>query len=83
MHMVVLIYVDYMVIVGDYTDAIANLKQFLHTQFYMKDLGELSYFLGLVITKYEQGIFVSHRNYALDLLKEIEHTNYKPLKLPF
>ena len=49
----------------------------------MKDLGDLSYFLGMEFTRSTQGIFISQRKYALDLLKEHGVDKQKPLKLPF
>uniref|UniRef100_A0A2N9GZL8 Integrase catalytic domain-containing protein n=1 Tax=Fagus sylvatica TaxID=28930 RepID=A0A2N9GZL8_FAGSY len=42
-----LLYVDDMIITGDDHSNISDFKQFLHQHFEMKDLGHLSYFLGL------------------------------------
>uniref|UniRef100_A0A2N9G2B9 Integrase catalytic domain-containing protein n=1 Tax=Fagus sylvatica TaxID=28930 RepID=A0A2N9G2B9_FAGSY len=42
-----LLYVDDMIITGDDHSGISDFKQFLHQHFEMKDLGHLSYFLGL------------------------------------
>ncbi|XP_019105411.2 uncharacterized mitochondrial protein AtMg00810-like [Beta vulgaris subsp. vulgaris] len=48
----------------------------------MKDLGDLSYFLGMQFITSSQGIFVSQRKYALDILREYGVDKQKPLKLP-
>ena len=48
----------------------------------MKDLGDLSYFLGLEVCRSDQGIFISQHKYARELLKEGGFINKKPYKLP-
>ena len=53
----VLIYVDDMILTASSTSALAALKHYLHSQFHMKDLGSLSYFLGLEITTSSEGFF--------------------------
>lgn len=78
----VLIYVDDLIITGNSLDAINKLKSLLSTNFHMKDLGNLSYFLGMEFTISSQGIFISQRKYALDLLKEYGIDKQKSLKLP-
>ena len=45
-----LLYMDDMIIFGDDFSGIQELKDFLSQQFEIKDLGHLSYFLGLEIT---------------------------------
>ncbi|GJT98602.1 retrovirus-related pol polyprotein from transposon TNT 1-94 [Tanacetum coccineum] len=47
---VVLVYVDDLMITGNDAEQIANLKRQLSSQFHMKDLGALHYFLGLEVT---------------------------------
>lgn len=61
---------------------IQQLKDQLSEHFHMKDLGSVSYFLGLEVAHSEHGIFISQKKYALELLTEAEVMNNKPYKLP-
>ena len=54
-----LLYVDDMIIAGDDLSGIQELKDFLSQQFKMKDLGHLSYFLGLEITYSTDGLYIT------------------------
>jgi len=53
------LYVDDMIITGDDLSGIQELKDFLGQQFEMKDLGHLSYFLGLEITHSTNGLYIT------------------------
>ena len=48
-----------MIITGDDLSGIQELKDFLGQQFEMKDLGHLSYFLGLEITHSTNGLYIT------------------------
>jgi histone deacetylase 1/2 len=63
-----LLYVDDIVITGSDTAGIHEVIYELSMVFDMKDLGPLSYFLGLEVTRVKQGIFLSQTKYATDLL---------------
>ena len=63
-----LLYVDDMIITGDDLSGIQELKDFLSQQFEMKDLGHLSYLLGLEITHSTDGLYITQAEYASDLL---------------
>ena len=63
-----LLYVDDMIITGNDLNGIQELKDFLSQQFEMKDLGHLSYFLGLEITHSIDDIYITQANYASELL---------------
>jgi hypothetical protein len=74
-----------MIITGDDTVGIEELKQFLCQHFEMKDLGPLSYFLGLEVLSSSDGLFLSQAKYASDLVSragltdcKIEHTPLEP-----
>ena len=63
-----LLYVDDMIITSDDLSGIQDLKDFLSQQFEMKDLGHLSYFLGLEITHSTDGLYITQAKYASELL---------------
>ena len=63
-----LLYVDNIIITGDNLNGIQELKVFLNQQFEMKDLGHLSYFLGLEITHSTDGLYITKAKYASNLL---------------
>ena len=63
-----LLYVDDMIITGDNLSGIEELKDFLSQQFEMKDLGYLSYFLGLEIIYSINGLYITQAKYASKLL---------------
>ena len=77
-----LIYVDDILITGNDLNAINVLKQFLHNQFWIKDLGDLKYFLGMEISRSKKGIFISQRKYALEILKDGGCLGAKPVNFP-
>jgi len=81
-YIAVLVYVDDMVITGSDDKVISALKSYLSAQFHMKDLGYLSYFLGLEVNRTPEGIFLCQRKYTLDLLKETKINNCQSLKVP-
>ncbi|KAK3027217.1 hypothetical protein RJ639_040806 [Escallonia herrerae] len=76
------VYVDDIVITGDDCTGITSLKEFLQTKFHTKDLGQLTYFLGIEVTRSKKGIFLSQRKYVLDLLVETRKAGAKPCNTP-
>ncbi|KAF5959064.1 hypothetical protein HYC85_000273 [Camellia sinensis] len=77
-----LLYVDNMIITGDDIDGILRLKQFLSHHFEMKDLGPLSYFLGLEIFHDSMGSFLSQAKYTSDFLTCASLTDCKTASTP-
>ncbi|CAH9095246.1 unnamed protein product [Cuscuta europaea] len=67
---VLIVYVDDIILTGNYCKEIEDLKKKLAQEFEIKDLGELKYFLGMEIARSKKGIVVSQRKYILDLLHE-------------
>ena len=48
----------------------------------MKDLGHLSYFLGLEITHSTDGLYITQAKYASDLLSRARLTDSKTVDIP-
>jgi len=65
-----IIYVDDMVVTRNDEEGISELQRYLASEFEMKDLGGLKYFLGIKVYKSKLGIFLSQRKYVLDLLAD-------------
>ena len=79
---VLIVYVDDMIIIGNYPACVASLKLVLDQKFGIKDLGSLRYFLGLEIARNKTRISLNQRKYALEVLKETRMTGCKPAQTP-
>ncbi|XP_019054887.1 PREDICTED: uncharacterized protein LOC109115373 [Nelumbo nucifera] len=77
-----IIYVNDMIITGNDSGEIATLQKQLTTEFEMKNLGGLKYFLGIEVARSREGIFLSQRKYTLDLLFEVGQLECKPADTP-
>uniref|UniRef100_A0A2N9HWQ2 Reverse transcriptase Ty1/copia-type domain-containing protein n=1 Tax=Fagus sylvatica TaxID=28930 RepID=A0A2N9HWQ2_FAGSY len=78
----ILIYVDDLIIAGNDSNRIASLKSYLYSQFHIKDLGPLKYFLGIEVARAPAGIVLSQRKYALDILTETDMLGSRPCSFP-
>lgn len=78
----VLVYVDDLLICGNHSHMIQKFKEYLGKCFSMKDLGKLKYFLGFEISRGPEGIFVSQRKYALDIVTDTGNLGCQPAATP-
>ena len=72
-----LLYVDDMIITSDDLSGIQDLKDFLSSQFEMKYLRHLSYFLGFEITHSTDRLYITQAKYASELLSQVGLTDNK------
>jgi histone deacetylase 1/2 len=73
--MFVLVYVDDIIVASSSQDATNALLKDLERDFALKDLGDLHYFLGMEVKKSSDGLIVSQRKYAEDILKRTNMSN--------
>nr|GEV09695.1 putative reverse transcriptase, RNA-dependent DNA polymerase [Tanacetum cinerariifolium] len=66
----------------DDKEEITKLMKNLFMEFKMTDLGRLKYFLGIVVLRSKQRIFMCQKRYILDLLAETGMIDCKPADTP-
>ncbi|CAL2228767.1 unnamed protein product [Prunus armeniaca] len=74
-----IIYIDNMIITGNDKYEISHIQDYLATEFDMKNLGGLKYFLGIKVARSQQSLVLCQRKYALDLLTETGILDCKPV----
>lgn len=80
--LLILLYVDDMIIIGENESEISNLRNELFVRFEMKILGQIGCFLGLEVEKLAQGYFVSEEGYAKNLLQRFSMGGSKEKTTP-
>ena len=79
---ILIVYVDDIILTGDDHVEQERLKRVLASDFEIKDLGGLEYFLGMEFSRSKRGIFVSQWKYVLDLLSETSLLGCKAAEIP-
>lgn len=74
---------DDVLITGESKEVIIQVKQFLHNQFCIKNLGYIKYFLGVEIARSTKGLFLNQQKYILDILEDTRFTNVKAIYFSF
>lgn len=80
--LIVCVYVDDMIYLGSSQKLIEEFKSSMTKEFEMTDLGKLQYFLGLEVIQAKDGVFISQKKYAKDLLHRFHMHNAKPAATP-
>jgi hypothetical protein len=77
-----LLYVDDIVLIAS-SDALHQWTiRSLQSEFSMKDLGSLHHFLGISVTRQSSGLYLSQRQYCLEILDRAGMSNCKPCATP-
>jgi hypothetical protein len=78
---ILLLYVDDLFLIGE-ENLITDCKKKLATEFEMKDLGLMHYFLGLEVWQSPENIFLNQGKYAVEILKRLEMLECKSMNIP-
>ncbi|KAJ4720471.1 Retrovirus-related Pol polyprotein from transposon TNT 1-94 [Melia azedarach] len=79
---VILIYVDDIIVTGNNTNQIEETVQKLHSNFALKDLGQLHFFLGIEVCRTPTKLVLSQCKYISELLKRVNMTQCKGIETP-
>ncbi|XP_050918511.1 uncharacterized mitochondrial protein AtMg00810-like [Lathyrus oleraceus] len=78
----ILLYVDGIILAGSSHDLCKHIMTLLSSEFSMKDLGPLSYLLGIAMTIHVNGLFLSKSTYASDIIARVDMASCKPYVTP-
>lgn len=77
-----LLYVDDIILTASSTRLLHHLTGRLHDEFAMTDLGDLHHFLGISVQRTPDGLHLSQRQYAVDLLQRAGMAECHPMATP-
>lgn len=77
-----LVYVDDIILTGTHISSINSLIRRMQQEFTLKDLGPLSFFLGIQVTHSSNGLHLYQKKYIADLLQHTHMDYAKPAKSP-
>ena len=77
-----LVYVDDIIVTGSDDARVDEFVTTLARNFSIKDLGNLSYFLGVEVLPCSTGLFLSQQKYVIDLLSRTKMLDAKPVTTP-
>ncbi|GMI69275.1 hypothetical protein HRI_000596800 [Hibiscus trionum] len=66
----IMVYVDDIVVTGNSSEEIDSVVQQINSAFSLKDLGKLTFFLGMNVVPVEQGIVLNQKKHILELLEK-------------
>jgi histone deacetylase 1/2 len=77
-----LLYVDDIVLTGSSSTLLANVVNRLRSEFAVRDMGALSFFLGIDVSRTKYGFYLNQGRYAEDILEHAGMKNCKPVATP-
>ncbi|KAK9060122.1 hypothetical protein SSX86_020826 [Deinandra increscens subsp. villosa] len=77
-----LVYVDDLILTGNNEAILSSFIKKLHSEFAIKDLGLVNYFLGLEVKHNKDGLFLSQSKYAYEITERAKLLDAKPVHTP-
>lgn len=77
-----LVYVDDILVTGTSSTLVQSVITNLAKKFSIKDMGDLSYFLGIEAIRNKNGLHLMQRKYTIDLLTKTDMLHAKPVSTP-
>lgn len=77
-----LLYVDNIVLTASSGSLLRWTISYVQEEFSMKDPGEFHHFLGVSVSRQSSGLFLSQRQYCLEILEHAGMTDCKPCSTP-
>lgn len=77
-----LVYVNDVIVASNDLALVIEVKNYLHDQFKIKDLGELKYFLGMEVAHSKQVLHICQNKFTKDLLQATGFITSKPAPTP-
>ncbi|KAK4374957.1 hypothetical protein RND71_005634 [Anisodus tanguticus] len=78
----ILLYVDDIILTSSSDALRQSIMAMLSSEFAMKDLGPLSYFLGIAVKRHSGGLFLSQRKYAAEIIERAGMSSCKSTSTP-
>jgi hypothetical protein len=80
--MYLLIYIDDIIVVSSTDAAVEALLNDLRSEFALKDLDQLNYFLGIEVKPSSDGIVLTQEKYTRDILRRVDMQDCKAMRTP-
>ncbi|WZZ37877.1 hypothetical protein YC2023_034136 [Brassica napus] len=80
--LIVSLYVDDLIYTGNSYELLNEFRESMKKEFAMTDLGKMKFFLGVEVVQDEQGIFITQKKYAEDVLMKFEMSECNSVKNP-
>ncbi|CAO2836221.1 unnamed protein product [Amaranthus hypochondriacus] len=80
--LIVSLYVDDLLFTGNCQSMFNDFKEAMFKEFEMTDCGLMNFFLGIEVKQCEDGIFISQKKYAKEIIEKFKMGSCKPMSTP-